>query len=40
MIRDFWSIKGKPNLKQEIYAIQSKVDSMIRQHIQMISVYF
>lgn len=28
MIRDFWSIKGKPNLKQEIDAIQSKVDSM------------
>lgn len=28
MIRDFWNINGLPNLKQEIDAIQSKVDSI------------
>ena len=26
MIRDFWKVKDKPNLKQEIDAIQDKVD--------------
>lgn len=28
MVRDFWGVKGKPNLKQEIESIKDKVDSL------------